>query len=238
MRGVKCWVFDVGGTLLEYAGMPLSWVDSYPETFARVNEEMGLGSGPAGMGAAVEALRRLNARVNPREEEYDARRVFAAVTRAWGVAADPYAVALCFYRQFQRRVRVLGDAPRALDRLRRAGCPLGALTDLPTGMPTELARADAAPLADRLDCLLTSVDVGWRKPRREGLDLLAARLGVDTRAMAFVGDEPKDMQAARNAGALAVLVDRHGQAPDCGEDRRVRSLDELGPSPLDGDRSA
>ena len=55
---------------------------------------------------------------------------------------------------------------------------------------------------------LTSDDVGYRKPRPEGLKLLAQKMNIDVHEMAFVGDEEKDIVCAVNAGVYSILINR------------------------------
>ena len=43
LDNIKLFVFDLGGTLMEYKGMPLSWTGYYKSTFEYVNAQLGLG---------------------------------------------------------------------------------------------------------------------------------------------------------------------------------------------------
>ena len=52
------------------------------------------------------------------------------------------------------------------------------LTDVPYGMDREFVLEDCRPIIDHIDVLLTSVDVGYRKPHVEGYMKLSALLGV------------------------------------------------------------
>ena len=38
----KAIVFDLGGTLMEYEGMPLDWSDYYCQGFKKINENFGI----------------------------------------------------------------------------------------------------------------------------------------------------------------------------------------------------
>jgi putative hydrolase of the HAD superfamily len=38
----KAIVFDLGGTLMEYEGMPLDWSDYYYRGFKKINENFGI----------------------------------------------------------------------------------------------------------------------------------------------------------------------------------------------------
>lgn len=56
---------------------------------------------------------------------------------------------------------------------------------------------------------------GWRKPRREGFELIAQRWGLPPEAVVVVGDELEaDIQGAQNAGMAGILLAREGMTPD------------------------
>jgi histidinol-phosphate phosphatase family protein len=116
------------------------------------------------------------------------------------------------------RVDPVPTARPALDRLRRAGIPVGVVSNqsgIARGLLTE---RDVVAVNARLDALVGPIGVwAWcphgeadgcacRKPA-PGLVLDAARrLGVDPAACAVVGDIAADLGAARAAGAVGVLV--------------------------------
>jgi phosphoglycolate phosphatase-like HAD superfamily hydrolase len=64
------------------------------------------------------------------------------------------------------------------------------------------------------------------KPDPSGIQKCCEELGVSTERAAYVGDEPRDAEAARNAGALDIIIDREGKN---GHDASwvIRSLFEL-----------
>lgn len=66
-------------------------------------------------------------------------------------------------------------------------------------------------IADWFDAVVCcDEDLGW-KPDPDPLEVAMRRLGVtgDGRAGAMIGDDPRDVGAARNAGLDAIHVDRH-----------------------------
>lgn len=145
---VDALVFDLEGTLITYDGFGLSWPDHYPAAFAHAARELSLALSPAQLDAACTALTTFNPQVVPREIEIPAEQVFAEATRTWPVApADATKVATTFYGFFRKHVTVYADVAPVLRILKERGYPVGVLTDLPTGMPTGLARQDLAPLA-------------------------------------------------------------------------------------------
>ena len=96
-------------------------------------------------------------------------------------------------------------------------------------MPRHLVERDLteAGLVDCVDVLLTSVDVGHRKPAPEGFLAMAKALSVSIESFIYVGNEPKDIAGPKAAHARAVLVARDGRQPGLGQDATIRSLAEL-----------
>jgi putative hydrolase of the HAD superfamily len=222
--------FDLGDTLLEYEGIPLSWEAHYSEALQALAASLlrrALTAAEVAGGSAV--LRRYNTRLHPRTEEVTFAVILAALLTEWKEPAqiDPVPAARAFFGVFRQRMRPFPDALPCLRRLRTRGCRIGIFTDAPYGMPRELIEEDmrAAGLDGAYDALLTSVDVGYRKPAPETLRALAARLGCEASELVYVGNERKDIDAARAAGCRAVLLDRKGARPAWEQDSTLTSLD-------------
>jgi D-glycero-D-manno-heptose 1,7-bisphosphate phosphatase len=122
------------------------------------------------------------------------------------------------YNRDEARVRAVPGARAALDRLRRRGLPIGVVTNQSGVARGLLSAADVERANRRVEDLVGRIEV-WavcphgpgdgcrcRKPR-PGLVLAAARrLGVPPERCVVVGDIGSDVEAARAAGARAVLV--------------------------------
>jgi histidinol-phosphate phosphatase family protein len=155
------------------------------------------------------------------------RRLLRDAARAPRAAARPHAVLLdrdgtlvvdVPYNGDPERVEPMPGARQALDRLRAAGIPLAVVSNQ-SGIARGLLSADeVAAVNRRVEELLGPLgpwlvcphgpDEGCdcRKPA-PGLVLeAAARLGVPPERCAVVGDIGADVEAARAAGARAVLV--------------------------------
>ena len=221
---------DLGNTLMTYDGVPLSWEAGYPAAMAAVAARLGATLSGEAMERACNALRAYNTRVHPREAEVTAQHIFAGALAAAGLGREGAVDAAvdAFFGCFRQSYAVYEDALPFLRGARSADLPAGILTDVPYGMPEGLVRRDVQPFEALVSCVLSSVQVGWRKPRPEGFLALAATLGVPPQAMVFIGDEAKDVHGAQAAGMFAILLDRSGNAPACGEDARVASLQEAG----------
>jgi len=75
--------------------------------------------------------------------------------------------------------------------------------------------------------LLTSVDVGFRKPDPRGFLALAKALAVHPTEMIYIGNEPKDVNGANATAVFSVLIDRDHLLPQHGQRTTVHSLTEV-----------
>ena len=82
-------------------------------------------------------------------------------------------------------------------------------------------------LADVIDTVVCSADVGLRKPDPRIFELACDRLGVEPAEAAHVGDHHyADVLGATAVGMIPVLIDRHGAAAISAE-LFVTTLDDL-----------
>ncbi|GAA1257032.1 hypothetical protein GCM10009677_04150 [Sphaerisporangium rubeum] len=123
-------------------------------------------------------------------------------------------------------VRPFPGAKEALDRLRRAGIPIGVVTNQ-AGVARGLIGEDALREVNmRVEQLLGPFDV-WmvcphddgdgcdcRKPMPGMVRGAAAALGVAPEDCVVIGDIGRDMEAARAAGARGILVPTPVTSPD------------------------
>jgi putative hydrolase of the HAD superfamily len=233
MKRLAAVAFDLGDTLCEYAGVPLSWEREYPAALAAVAAGCGLELTEGRLHSGEQLLSRYNTRRTPRpgEREYTAEHIFQQLLDQWG--APPGALDRCisiFFGHFRQTLRAFPDALRAVDRLKEVGIPMGLLTDVPYGMPRHLVMSDLALSGIRFpdDLVITSADIGYRKPHAAGFATLARRLGVACDRMAYVGNERKDVTGGNVAGCQTILLWRtDDEPPSWGQALAIRSLDEL-----------
>lgn len=76
-------VFDLGGTLMEYRGMPASWSDFYLQGFQRVNDALQLNLMEQELLDSCEILRSYNPRICGREKEYPPEYLFDKAVASW-----------------------------------------------------------------------------------------------------------------------------------------------------------
>jgi putative hydrolase of the HAD superfamily len=122
------------------------------------------------------------------------------------------------------RFTPFADVKPALAELRRQQRRLVVVSNWDWSLHLVLERLGMAPL---LDGVVTSAEVGARKPAREIFARGLALAGADAGEALHVGDSvAEDVEGARAAGITPVLIDREGDAAPVGV-RTVRSLIEL-----------
>jgi putative hydrolase of the HAD superfamily len=227
--------FDLGDTLCEYAGVPLSWEREYPAALASVAEACRRELTPELRQEGIRVLSRYNTRLTPREDEreYGADLIFGELLSRWGVAADCLADAItAFFRHFRQTLRAFPESADVLNRLDALGVPTGVLTDVPYGMPRGLVASDLSQtaLAVADSRLVTSTVVGRRKPHPAGFSALALALDVSCAEMIYVGNERKDVDGGNAAGCRTVLLWRaEREVPRWGQASTIHSLEGLLP---------
>jgi 2-haloacid dehalogenase len=118
------------------------------------------------------------------------------------------------------RERILGgmrtlpahpEVPGALDRLKREGFALAALTNSPLDVAQDQVRN--AGIADRFDAVLSADQVQALKPRPEPYGLVARTFDVPVAEVRLVAAHAWDVAGALAAGCAAAFVARPGKVP-------------------------
>ena len=224
---MKAIVFDIGQTLTYYP-VPLNWSKLYRPAFGSVAEKLGIQFTEEEYTHFGEVLTKYNTRINPRDKEYSSDTIFTEILENTTVDKSLMQdIKREFYSYFRVDTNVYPEAEDALMKIKEMGILTATLSDVPYGMDNELALGDIGPLIKYIDLPYTSNDTGYRKPCKEGLLMIAYKLGIDPSEMAFVGDENKDMECARNAGVKAILINRTDEKKDFGQDIVISDLNEL-----------
>jgi putative hydrolase of the HAD superfamily len=228
IRGVG---FDLGETLLFYRDTPLNWASLYPEALRCVANACHVAPTSKQFADAEQILTRYNTRIVPRAHEVPADEILSLVLRSWGEdeVADVPAAVDAFFSFFQQNMCAYPETAQVLAALRKQGIPMGILTDVPYGMPRAFVQRDLekADISGLIDTLLTSVEVGVRKPETGGFLALASRLGIAPHEMLYVGNEPKDVIGANRAGAVAAFLDRAGNGGNHGQAFTIPTLSSI-----------
>lgn len=204
-------VFDLGGTLMEYAGMPESWAAFYEQGFQAINRYFNCGATPTDIANSVEIFQSWNPRIIARENEASPEWLFQQAIGHWANLPQAHECAEVFFRSLHLKGSIYPDTIPCLSRLREGGVRIAALTDLPSGMPDEFFKRDITELLPYIDFYVSSAVCGFRKPNRRGLEMIAEHFHLPLAELVLFGDEEKDRQTAENAGCRFVEVRRRGR---------------------------
>ena len=224
---MKYLVFDFGGTLAEYKGLPPCWVDSYPDAFEHLGKLLECNFSEEQIKTAIEILQENNARINPRTHEIPAEIIFEKVNQVLEINKPAAQTAGLFYSYFQKKLFVYEETKAVLNGFREKGIKIAVLSDLPTAMPHESFLEDLSKLEVQFDSVQSSQSVGFRKPEVKGLELIARDFNCSLNELWFIGDEKKDIETIKKAGGKAVLINRTGETKTFGEDLQIKTLREL-----------
>lgn len=221
--------FDLGSTLIKYENVPQSWKSLYKEALKDVLISCDCIPNNNMIGIGEEILSKYNTRMNYREVEVSSNQIFSEMLEAWNLNKDSYLnkIKKAFYSYFQRTSRLYDDTVITLENLKKQGVRIGILTDVPYGMDRDYVLNDIETFKEYIDVLLTSVDVGFRKPNKQGYSDLLNNLDVAANEMVFVGDEQKDILGANSIGIYSVLINRTSTIKEYGQRKMISSLKEL-----------
>lgn len=197
---IRAAVFDLGGTLMEFRGMPGDWSGYYFSGLEQASRRLGLGLSSGEIQEAADILRGYNPRVKYREEEISPEIIFADAARNWRKKPEPGALVDAFFQGLHLEAVVYDYAAGLLEECRNRGWRTACLTDLPSGMPDRLFRPALGEIEARLDRYVSSQSCGVRKPHPGGLLSIAEQFGLAPGELLFVGDEEKDRRTAERAG--------------------------------------
>ncbi|WP_165423361.1 HAD family hydrolase [Ktedonosporobacter rubrisoli] len=144
----------------------------------------------------------------PRDEEEYRRIIPQRLTETSARYAGEHAAAVTesyiqYYRdEGYKHGRVFDGMHATLQELRKRGYALGVVTN--TTKPRMSADMTHHELTGLVDIIVTSEDTAERKPHPAPLLKGAERLGISAQELAYVGDYPGDVIAAKAAGMLAV----------------------------------
>ena len=226
---IRAVVFDIGQTLVHYP-IPLNWSALYRPVFEHIEQKLGLSLSEGAYEHIGKTLAKYNTRINPREKEVSSDLIFTEILEGTGIPGElKEAVKNEFYHYFRREARVYPEAEKVLAELSSRQVITATLSVVAYGMDNRYALEDIRPLLEYIRYPYTSNDTGWRKPCGRALEILAEKMGAPAREIAFVGDEIKDVQCAKNAGAVSVLINRTGETKDYGQDYEIKDLQEIIP---------
>ncbi|NJJ41124.1 HAD family hydrolase [Paenibacillus apii] len=219
--------FDLGDTLIFYRNVQASWTDLYEKALTKLLQDMGMDHNGELIEAAVQILKKFNTRINPRDYEVKDTDIFQEILQEWGINKDIKQTIHTFFSFFQAESHMFDDTLPILKYLKERNINIGILTDVPYGMSRELVMKDLQGFEQYVDVLITSVEVGYRKPRSEGFIQLAHQLGCHPEQMSYVGNERKDIVGAKLLGMKGIFINRERLDMDWGQDVTITKLHEI-----------
>lgn len=205
---MKVVVFDLGGTLMQYVGMPYSWVDYYHRGFEAIIQKYNCDVSNEQIEESLQTLVSFNPRVSKREVEYTAEYIFTKVLESWKLDIPICDCIETFWSGLKLNAEIYPETIETLLKLKEKGYIIATLTDLPTAMPDEIFRRDIAELIPYFDYYVSSAIAGYRKPNCKGLEMISEKYGTPISELIFVGDEEKDKNTAENAKCRFVRICR------------------------------
>ncbi len=219
---MKVAVFDLGGTLMEYTGMPRSWADYYYQGMEAIIRKFNCDISRELVEKSIDILRGFNPRINYREIEYPAQYIFAKVLEPWNVDIPIQSCIETFWGGLELKVEIYPDTIHALQELREKGYVIATLTDLPSAMPDDFFKRDIWELMEYFDYYVSSDVAGYRKPNCRGLEMISERFATPIEELIFVGDEEKDRETAHRANCKFIWIQRREK-----DEERIGDLYEL-----------
>lgn len=219
-------LLDFFGTLTDYS--PSRTEQGYHHTHA-LARRLGAGVSYDGLLLAwTRASQQLDRRSAADGREYSMDDAARACLRLLGHPGGPAQVAALgqsYLAEWNTGVRYLAGIPRTVALLRsRYRLAVVSNTHDSALVPAHLT---AMGIAACFDAVVTSIDVGWRKPDPRSYAAALARLGIRPEAAIFAGDSfEADYAGPVAAGMQAYLIDPHGRHP-VPSDRRLGSLADL-----------
>ncbi len=128
-------VFDLGGTLMEFKGMPPVWTDYYKIGFESVNENFNLGLTDSEINKSAQIMKAYNPRINYREKEIAPEIIFNEATSFWNTDLDVVDIIESFFNGINLDTVIYDYSFDLIQKYKADGYKTACLTDLPSGMP-------------------------------------------------------------------------------------------------------
>lgn len=225
MSRLRTVVFDIGQTLVYYP-FPLNWSKNYRPAFESLAKDLNLSITEHEYAHIVSVLTRYNTRIIPRAMEVSSDTIFREILEGTDIPLSYLdKVKKGFYSYFCTEAVLYPESLGVLTELKRRGVITATYSDVAYGMDNDYVINDIKPLLGYIDLPYTTNDIGFRKPSLKGMERLASEMNVDLTQIVFVGDEKKDIDCAKSAGSLGVLINRDGELKEYGQDLEISSLE-------------
>lgn len=230
---IRAVVFDLGNTLITcppWFRVELHTLAS--ETLAELARRGQIAAGDGWVGEADRLYEEIHGHNRTEPTEITAAKVMGEIAGRLALDVSPAAIDAALeavYRACVPAVEPRAGAHETLAGLRDAGYRLAVLSNARYG-PFVPWALEAAALAPYLETVVSSADVGWRKPNPEVFWLLLDRLGVPAPESVYVGDYyPYDVVGAKAAGMRAIWLRAPYSPTGDGVDAEIDELAEVAP---------
>ena len=224
---IKAISFDLGDTLVYY-GQPLNWSNNYKNALEKGFYSINRISTEYDYNNCIKILSKYNTRINPRENEINSDQIFNEIMGILKISKSEKEIfEKEFFGYFLQDNKIYDDTEEVLDDIKKHNLKTGILTDVPYGRVKGFIAEEINSINRNVDIILSSVDVGYRKPNITGYRLLAKKLGIETNEMVYIGNEEKDIIGANNAGMLSILINRTDKKINYGEKYQFKNLKEM-----------
>jgi len=124
-------------------------------------------------------------------------------------------------------IRVFNGVPRTLHVLKKMGFYLGIITDTSVPISTKLSWFEKAGFGNVWDSVVSSKEVGLKKPHPKIYQVALDQLGVKAREAVFVGHLPIELKGAALLGIHTVAFNKNADARADDEIKEFHDLLEL-----------
>ena len=228
LDNIKLFVFDLGGTLMEYKGMHLSWTGYYKNAFEYVNEQFGLDLSEMQIADSIHIFCDYNPAVNPREKKIEPEIIFSDIIKRWGTTLSVSKIIEAFFESLKLEPVIYEDSIPTLDYLKKSGFKIATMTDVATGMPDIMHKNYVTPLLPYFDLYVSSLSCGYKKPNPKGLRDISEQFGIASENMVMIGDTSRDVNAAKNFGCRSILINRNDDpSQKLGQNFTIKNTQEI-----------
>jgi len=225
---IKAICFDLGDTLV-YSENQLSWANNYKNALEKGFNSINKEPTEDEYNNCIEILKKYNTRINPREYEIYSGQIFNEIMKLMGLnIKDKDIIEKYFFDYYMKDNKVFDDTEEVLEDIKKNNLKIGILTDVPYGS-INVVIDDINKIKNNkiIDVVLSSVEVGYRKPNINGYITLSKKLEVQTDEMIYIGNEEKDIIGANKAGIISILINRTDEKINYGEKYQFKSLRDM-----------
>lgn len=217
--------FDLGDTLV-CSENQLSWANNYKNALEKGFNSINKKPTEDEYNNCIKILEKYNTRKNPRENEISSEQIFKEIMEL--NMMEKNIIEKDFFEYYMKNNITFPDTEEVLEDIKNSKLKIGILTDAPYGS-INVVTDDINKIKNNkiIDVILSSAEVGYRKPNIKGYIILSEKLGIQTNEMIYVGNEEKDIIGANNAGIVSILINRTNEEADYGEKYQFKNLKDM-----------